>query len=98
MTGKALVVVVFVALARGAWAEAPLAAEGCLPCHGPRGAGVPTGGMPAIAGQDARRLEEALLAFRRGERAGTIIMDRIARGYTEAEIAAMAAYFSAQRQ
>jgi sulfide dehydrogenase cytochrome subunit len=72
-------------------AQAPLAAEGCLGCHGPEGRGV-TGGV-ALAGRDPRELVALLRAFRAEERPGTI-MGRIARGYTEAEIAAMAEHFS----
>ena len=72
-------------------AQAPLAAEGCLGCHGPEGRGVP--GAAAIAGRDRAELVAIMLAFRANERPGTI-MGRIARGYTEAEIAAVAEHFS----
>jgi sulfide dehydrogenase cytochrome subunit len=70
---------------------APLAAQGCLGCHGPDGAGqVPIAG---IAGRQAAELEALMKAFRANERPGTI-MGRIARGYTDAEIAAVAAHFA----
>jgi sulfide dehydrogenase cytochrome subunit len=72
-------------------AQAPLAAEGCLGCHGPDGKGGP--GAAAIAGRDRAELVAIMLAFRANERPGTI-MGRIARGYTEAEIAAVADHFS----
>lgn len=78
-----------------AQAQAPLAAEGCIGCHGPAGAG--SGSIPAIAGRDAGELRTLLIAFRTDARPGTI-MGRVARGYTEAEIAAMAEHFSRQRQ
>jgi cytochrome c553 len=72
---------------------APLAAQGCLGCHGPNGAGqVP---IPGITGRPAAETEALMKAFRANERPGTI-MGRIARGYTDAEIAAMAAFFAAQ--
>jgi sulfide dehydrogenase cytochrome subunit len=74
-------------------AQAALAAEGCLGCHGPNGAGA--GAVPAIAGRDAAELRAQLLAFRANERPGTI-MGRVARGYTEAELAAVAAHFARQ--
>ena len=74
-------------------AQAPLAAEGCYGCHGPGGAGA--GGIPAIAGRDAAELRAAMLAFRANERPATI-MGRIARGYTDAEIAAVAEHFARQ--
>lgn len=70
---------------------APLAAEGCIGCHGPDGRGV-TGGIP-IAGRDRAELIAIMTAFRANERPGTI-MGRIARGYTDAEIAAVADHFS----
>jgi cytochrome subunit of sulfide dehydrogenase len=72
-------------------AQAPLAAEGCIGCHGPDGRGV-TGGA-SINGRDRAEMIAILTAFRANERPGTI-MGRIARGYTEAEIAAVAEYFS----
>lgn len=72
-------------------AQAPLAAEGCYGCHGPGGTGA--GGIPGIAGRDAAELRAAMIAFRANERPGTI-MGRIARGYTDAEIAAVAEHFA----
>ena len=72
-------------------AQAPLAAQGCLGCHGLGAAGAAP--VPGIAGRPAADLAAALIAFRSNARPGTI-MDRIARGYTEAEIAALAAHFA----
>jgi sulfide dehydrogenase cytochrome subunit len=72
-------------------AQAPLAAEGCLGCHGPDGRGV-TGAAP-INGRDRAEMIAILAAFRANERPGTI-MGRIARGYTDAEIAAIADHFA----
>lgn len=79
------------ALVPPARAQAPLAAEGCLGCHGPNGAGA--GAVPGIAGRDAAELRAQLAAFRANERPGTI-MGRVARGYTEAELAAVAEHFA----
>jgi cytochrome c553 len=73
---------------------APLAAQGCLGCHGPNGAGIGAGAR--LAGRDAAELEAMLRAFRTDARQGTI-MNRIARGYTEAELAAVSAFFAAVR-
>ena len=78
-------------LAAPALAQTPIAAEACLGCHGPSGAGM--GPIVALAGRDQAELIAAMAAFRSNERAGTI-MGRVARGYTEAEIAAIAAHFS----
>jgi cytochrome subunit of sulfide dehydrogenase len=73
---------------------APLAAQGCIGCHGPNGTGA--GAAPAIAGRDRQELAATMAAFRANERPGTI-MGRIARGYTDAEIAAMADHFASIR-
>ncbi|MBK1661392.1 c-type cytochrome [Paracraurococcus ruber] len=73
---------------------APLAAQGCLGCHGPNGAGLASGAR--LAGRDAQELATLLRDYRADRRPGTI-MNRIARGYTEDEIAAVAAYFAAIR-
>ena len=86
---------ILVALAAPAQAQAPLAAEGCYGCHGPNGAGA--GGIPAIAGRDAAELRALMAQFRANERPATI-MGRVARGYTEAEIAAVADHFAALRR
>ncbi|HYI83121.1 MAG TPA: c-type cytochrome [Acetobacteraceae bacterium] len=75
-------------------APAPLAAQGCIGCHGPNGTG--SGGTPAITGRDRAEFAATMAAFRANERQGTI-MNRIARGYTDAEIAAMANHFAAIR-
>lgn len=72
----------------------PLAAQGCVGCHGPRGTG--SDAIPRIAGRPAPDIVSQMQAFATNQRAGTI-MGRITRGYTDAEIAAIAAYFAAQR-
>jgi sulfide dehydrogenase cytochrome subunit len=72
----------------------PQAALGCLGCHGPRGTGAAP--IPAIAGAPADVLAVALTDFAANRREGTI-MGRIARGYTPAEVTALAAWFAAQR-
>jgi sulfide dehydrogenase cytochrome subunit len=72
---------------------APMAAQGCLGCHGPAGQG--SGAVPPLAGRPASEIVVALREYQAGQRPATI-MDRIARGYTEAEIAAAAAYFAAR--
>jgi len=81
-------------LAAPTWAQnAPLAAQACLSCHGANGAG--QGGVPGLAGRDRAELVALMAAFRANERPATI-MGRITRGYSEAEIAASAEYFSRQ--
>lgn len=72
-------------------AQASLAHEACLGCHGPGGAGAAA--APAIAGRDAAELRGLMSAFRANERPSTI-MNRIVRGYTDEELAAVADYFA----
>ncbi len=96
MTFRALIVAIPAALIlaappAAAQGQAAIAAEACYACHGPDGRGV-TGGA-AISGRDRAELVATLAAFRSNERPGTI-MDRIMRGYTEAEIAAIADHLS----
>jgi sulfide dehydrogenase cytochrome subunit len=85
------------ALAAGAAAAqdaAPPIAQGCAGCHGQKGEGM--GPVVAIAGYDREAFLDVWAAFRANERPATI-MNRIARGYTEAEVAELADYFAALR-
>ena len=75
-------------------AAAAIQAEACFGCHGPGGQGAANGA--AIAGRDKAELTATLLSFRSNERPGTI-MGRVARGYSDAEIAAIADYIARQR-
>jgi cytochrome subunit of sulfide dehydrogenase len=84
----------FLAAPAGATGPAPLAAQGCLGCHGPNGAGMQA--IVGINGRDPKELVEVMRAFRANERPGTI-MGRIARGYTDAELATVAAWFATAR-
>ena len=65
----------------------------CTGCHGT--AGQSQGGMPVIAGQPRDELLRKMQEFRSGARPGTI-MPQLAKGYTDAQLEAMAAYFAAQ--
>lgn len=64
----------------------------CANCHGTEGRS--NGVVPVIAGRPASVLESKLLAFKRGEDPTATVMTRHATGYTDAELAALAAYFS----
>ena len=72
-------------------------ATACAMCHG-------SGGMPAagstvapLAGRPAQGTIDAMKAFKEGKREATI-MHQIAKGYSDAEIAAIAAYFAARKE
>ena len=66
----------------------------CAGCHGTNGASAGLS-MPSIAGLDKGYLTEVMLQYKSGERPGTI-MDRIARGYSESELKAIAAFYAEQ--
>lgn len=71
---------------------ASMLASACFNCHGPEG--VAPGPIPSIAGMPADEMIAKLNAFKADEVPGATIMGRIARGYDDAEIAAIAAYFA----
>lgn len=73
---------------------AAMMAHSCAGCHGTNGSSVGPS-IPSIAGMDPERFIDAMLDYRRGERAATI-MTRMAKGYTDAEIAGMADFFAEQ--
>lgn len=64
----------------------------CMGCHGVNGKS--PGSIPSIAGQSESMLTTKLLAYRDGTQKGTI-MNRIAKGYSDAELHAVAAFFAA---
>lgn len=72
-------------------ADARELAAGCAGCHGTGGRAV--AGMPVIAGTPAPAMRARLLEFRDGRRAGTV-MPQLAKGYSDAEIDALAAWFA----
>lgn len=66
----------------------------CAACHGVNGQEF-LESMPSLAGMSIEQFTRAMHAFRDGKRP-TVIMDRVARGFTDAEIDAMAIWFNAQ--
>ncbi|WP_054160747.1 c-type cytochrome [Rhodopseudomonas sp. AAP120] len=71
---------------------APLIAQACSGCHGQLGKG--QGGTPELAGYKKDAFVLVWDEFRSNQRPAATIMPRIARGYSEAEVAALADYFS----
>jgi cytochrome subunit of sulfide dehydrogenase len=69
----------------------PLIAQACSGCHGQAGAG--SGSVPKIAGYNRELFIAQWAAFRTKQRPATI-MDRVATGYSDAEVAVLADYFS----
>ncbi len=65
----------------------------CTACHGTDGASV--GGVPpSLAGQNKDYLLQQLMDFKAGKRPATV-MHQHARGYTDAQLERIAAYFAA---
>jgi sulfide dehydrogenase cytochrome subunit len=69
-------------------------AANCANCHGTGGRSL--GGIPSIAGLDKAYLVQQMRDFRDGKRPSTI-MQQLAKGYSEAQIEAAAAYLAAQK-
>lgn len=74
-------------------AEAPPGASSCSGCHAPAGV---QAAIPTLDGRAAGEIAAAMQDFRTGRRAATV-MDRIAKGFTEAETEAIAAWIAAPR-
>jgi cytochrome c553 len=66
----------------------------CASCH--PSDGKDGGAIPILAAQDSPTLVERMKEFREGRRPSTV-MQQLAKGYTDAEIAAVAAYLAAQK-
>lgn len=78
------------------WSAQPVLAQNASPqlltvscsgCHGP--AGHSPGAMPSLYGRTAASIAETLRDFRDGKRPSTVMV-RFAKGYTDAEIDAVA--------
>jgi cytochrome subunit of sulfide dehydrogenase len=82
-----------IAAAVTAWAQPPAGAAACSGCH-PGSARV-TSPVVRLNGLEREAIVRAMQEFRSGQRAGTV-MDRIAKGFTDDEIQALAAWFAAQ--
>lgn len=92
-------------LAAAALVTAPVAAQdlqgrnlaaSCAICHGTEGRAV-TKDMVSLAGLPRDYIVKQLQDFKDGKRPATV-MHQIAKGYTEAQIEAMAGWFAAQKR
>jgi cytochrome c553 len=68
-------------------------AMNCAMCHGTNGRTAEGSSVAPLAGRPAQDIVALLKAFKEGTQQGTII-HQIVKGYSDAEIAAMADYFS----
>jgi len=82
----------FAAPAMAQNASPQLLTVSCSGCHGPNGRS--PGAIPSIYGRTAPALAGALRDFRDGKRPSTVMV-RFAKGYTDAEIEAVAAEIAA---
>lgn len=74
-------------------AEVPIEvlAGPCAACHGTDGRS--PGGMPTLAGKSEETLLKSLKGFKSGEAPATV-MTRLAKGYSDAQLQALARHFS----
>jgi len=70
-------------------------AASCATCHGTNGKSV--GAMVVLAGYPQVLMIQAMKDFKSGARPATI-MHQFAKGYSEAQVAAIAGYYAAQKK
>ena len=95
----ALLSTVTVASAQTASTPDPLTvrswAAGCANCHGTNGRAEP--GNESLAGANKDDMVKKMLDFKAGRKPATI-MHQLAKGYSDAQIVAIAGYFAAQKK
>jgi cytochrome subunit of sulfide dehydrogenase len=69
----------------------------CANCHGTQGQAVPNATVPGLAGLPASYIVEQMKAFKAGTRPATV-MHQISKGYSDAQIESIAAYYAAQKK
>lgn len=69
----------------------------CANCHGTDGRAAPGASLASLAGQDKAFLVKQMTDFKSGARPATV-MHQISKGYNDAQIDAIAAYFAAQKK
>lgn len=97
-TSKWLAAATLLAMAAGAHAQVNqirVWAAACANCHGTEGRAEP--GMIGLAGRNKDELLQQLLAFKNGQRPATI-MHQLSKGYSDEQLAQIAAYFAAQKK
>jgi sulfide dehydrogenase cytochrome subunit len=89
-----------------AWAQAPGAQEAlyaaslaatCANCHGTNGKVVEGSSVTSLAGLDKNYITAQMKAFKAGTRPATV-MHQISKGYSDAQIESLAAYFAARKK
>ena len=72
-------------------------AANCAACHGTEGRAPGDSLVPGLAGMPSAHFILQMKAFKSGARQGTL-MPQLAKGFTDAQITALANYFAAQKQ
>lgn len=90
----ALLVLLFAAQPARSEAPAPLGAASCTGCHAPAARGTL---IPAIDGRPANEIAALLHDFRAGKRPATV-MDRITKGFSTAELDAIASWYAESKR
>jgi sulfide dehydrogenase cytochrome subunit len=72
-------------------------ASTCASCHGTQGRAVEGAAVPGLAGMPASYIAEQMRAFKAGSRPATV-MHQLSKGYNDAQIDAIAAYFAVQKK
>jgi sulfide dehydrogenase cytochrome subunit len=67
----------------------------CANCHGTNGRVAAGSAVPGLAGMPAPYIVEQMKLFKAGTRPATV-MHQLAKGYSDAQVEQMAAYFAAQ--
>lgn len=93
---RTLLILSFVLAAAGgaAAADAPRGASSCTGCHAAR-PGIEDA-LPSLKGRKAGEIAEPMLAFKEDRKPATV-MNRIAKGFSDAEITAIADWFAEQQ-
>jgi cytochrome subunit of sulfide dehydrogenase len=89
----AAAIILLTTAAVGRTAEGPAGASSCTGCHA---AASGSSAMPALGGLAQADIAEKMIAFKSGKLSATI-MDRIAKGFSDDEIRAIAAWYAAQK-
>jgi cytochrome subunit of sulfide dehydrogenase len=67
----------------------------CANCHGTQGRAISGSSVPGLAGLSQTYFVEQMKGFKSGARQATV-MHQLAKGYSDAQIDQLAAYFAAQ--
>lgn len=70
-------------------------AAACASCHGTEGRAQP--GNESLAGKDKDELVQKLMDFKSGRKPATL-MHQLTKGYSDEQLAQIAAYFAAQKK